>query len=150
LRRSEWEEKMDTSLTGDKIQLAITSYEDVIVARQKVREMMNAMGFSLLEQTRMITAGSELAHNIVVHAKRGHMTAERIEKNMQPGIRCVFQDQGPGIKDLATAIRQGTSASNALGLGLNGVKKLIRDFQIESVVGRGTSVSITQLKKEPS
>jgi serine/threonine-protein kinase RsbT len=128
------------------LDISVANYEDVILARQKARELMQAMGFSLLAQTRMVTAVSELARNMVVHAGRGQMTAKTVEKPNQKGIECVFQDKGPGIQNIDQALRQGFSTSNSLGLGLGGAKKLCAEFDIQSTVGKGTRVTIREWK----
>lgn len=138
-----------THLTSDPpIELTISNYEDVIFARQKVRELMQVMAFSLLEQTRIVTAVSELARNIVVHAKQGTMTARVVTENQKSGVRCVFEDQGPGIPDIDRAMQQGFSTSNSLGLGLSGARNLCAEFRISSTPGRGTTVTITEWKKK--
>jgi len=123
----------------------ISSYEDIILARQKVKLLMEEMGFSILAQTRIVTAVSELARNIVIHAGSGKMSVCEVSKtNKTGGLRCVFEDEGPGIKDIEKAMQAGFSTSNSLGLGLSGAKKLSNEFHIESVLGKGTTIAIIE------
>ncbi len=126
--------------------ISVASYEDVIVARQKVRELMNEMKFSLLDQTRVVTAVSELSRNIIVHAGKGEMTIIRYDQPGRKGFRCIFEDKGPGIADIDLAMKEGYSTTNSLGLGLSGSKKLCRNFSIESVRGKGTKIEIAEWK----
>jgi serine/threonine-protein kinase RsbT len=128
------------------LDIILANYEDVILARQKARELMQAMGFSLLAQTRIVTAVSELARNIVVHAGQGLVTVKAMEKSDRKGIECVFQDKGPGIQNIEQAMSQGFSTSRSLGLGLGGAKKLCTEFDIQSTVGKGTQVTIREWK----
>ncbi len=130
------------------MEVPIANFENVIVGRQKAREMMQAMGFSLLDQTRVVTAVSELARNIVVHAGSGRMFLKPVEKGQNKGIECVFEDQGPGIANVDQAMERGFSTSKSLGLGLNGAKNLCREFEIRSVVGKGTRVTIREWLKK--
>ncbi|MBF0112400.1 MAG: anti-sigma regulatory factor [Desulfamplus sp.] len=128
--------------------IPIANFENVILGRQRVREMMNSLGFSLLDQTRIVTAVSELARNIVVHAGGcGEMIISAIEKNNKKGIECIFKDQGKGIADVNMALQKGFSTSNSLGLGLSGAKNLCQEFEINSVVGKGTQVTIREWVK---
>lgn len=128
-----------------QFELPVSSYEDIILARQKVKVLMQAMGFSVLAQTRVVTAVSELARNIIIHAVRGSISVYEITKiNNIKGIKCVFEDRGPGIEDIEQAMKEGFSTSKSLGLGLGGAKRLCKEFHIDSVVGKGTTVSITE------
>ena len=126
--------------------IQILNYEDVIVARQRVRELMSQMKFSLLDQTRVVTAVSELARNIIVHADKGKMTLERHDSGHRMGFSCIFEDQGPGITDLDVAMKEGYSTTNSLGLGLSGSKKLCNEFSIQSKPGKGTTIKIAEWK----
>ncbi len=126
-------------------EVSLSSYEDIILARQKVKSLMQAMGFSLLAQTRIVTAVSELARNVVIHAGRGTMSVyEMIKTNNTKGIKCIFEDQGPGIQDIEQALKEGFSTLKSLGLGLGGAKKLCNEFHIDSAPGKGTTVSISE------
>jgi serine/threonine-protein kinase RsbT len=137
---------MKTPSSKESQDISVANYEDVILARQKARELMQAMGFSLLAQTRMVTAVSELARNMVVHAGRGQMAVHSVEKPNHKGIECVFQDNGPGIQNIDQVMRQGFSTSNSLGLGLGGAKNLCGEFDIQSRVGKGTRIKIREWK----
>jgi serine/threonine-protein kinase RsbT len=126
------------------VEVQIVHDEDVILARQKVRQFAQDIGFSMLDQTRLITAVSELARNIVVHAGgAGSMTAWYAETTSgQKGVRILFADKGPGIPDVDLALREGFSTAGSLGLGLNGAKRLVDDFEISTGTGDGTSITI--------
>jgi len=132
-----------TDKPGDKITLAVHNDEDVIVARQKIRELAQDIGFSMLDQTRIVTAASELARNVVVHGKGGAVEVEPLS-GPRPGIRMVFRDQGPGIPDLEEAMQEGFSTIGSLGMGLTGAKRLVDQFEIESKPGKGTVVTVVK------
>lgn len=121
------------------IEVYIGNDEDVIRARQKTRTISQEMGFSLLDQTRIVTAVSELARNIVVHAKEGKMLVYKTAQ--KPGLRLVFEDIGPGIPEVEKAMQEGFSSIGSLGLGLKGAKKLTDEFEIRTEVGKGTTIS---------
>lgn len=126
---------------GQKLfQIRVATSEDIVLARQKVRELTSEMGFSVLDQTRVVTAVSELARNIVVHAESGTMTVIRLAA--RPGIKIVFQDQGPGIPDLDRAMQEKFSSVGSLGLGLQGAKRLTDAMEIDSVPGKGTTIAV--------
>lgn len=128
--------------------IQIRSFEDIIAVRERVRRLMEAMGFGILDQTRIVTAVSELARNVVVHAKSGAMKAFDLldsERNRR-GLRCVFDDQGPGIRDIEKAHQEGFSTVGSLGLGLPGARRLSDEFSLRSTPGKGTSVSIVKWK----
>ncbi len=126
-------------------EVPISNYEDIIAARQKVKQFMEIMGYSALARTRIVTAVSELARNIVIHAEKGTMSVYRIANTQnRNGIHCVFEDHGPGISDVSLAMKEGFSTANSLGLGLSGAKKLSNEFFIESVVNKGTKVEIIE------
>ena len=126
-------------------EVPISNYEDIIAARQKVKQFMEIMGYSALARTRIVTAVSELARNIVIHAEKGTMSVYRIANTQnRNGIHCVFEDYGPGISDVSLAMKEGFSTANSLGLGLSGAKKLSNEFFIESVVNKGTKVEIIE------
>ncbi|MBN2010497.1 anti-sigma regulatory factor [candidate division KSB1 bacterium] len=136
-----------TNIQRDKIDIPVTSFEEVILARQLVRELMERLGFSLLAQTRIVTAVSELARNMVVHAKDGRLTATKVTQGARVGVNCIFQDSGPGIEDIDQAMREGYSTTKSLGLGLGGAKKLCGEFNITSSMGKGTKIDITEWVK---
>jgi serine/threonine-protein kinase RsbT len=119
--------------------------EDVVVVRQLVREWAVSLGFSLVEQTKVVTAASELARNTVVYGGGG--TVELQELNgPRRGLRLVFADRGPGIADIDTVLKDGFTTGGGLGLGLGGAKRLSDEFEIVSRLGEGTRVSITRWK----
>jgi serine/threonine-protein kinase RsbT len=123
----------------------IRGSEDVVVVRQLVREWAVSVGFSLVEQTKIVTAASELARNTVVYGGGG--TAELQELNgPRRGLRLVFADRGPGIADIDAVMKDGFTTGGGLGLGLGGAKRLSDEFEIVSRPGEGTRVSITRWK----
>jgi len=124
----------------------IGSSEDVIKVRQLVRDHAVRLGFSLVEQTKMVTAASELARNTLEHGGGGDMIMEEVQEGIRRGLRVTFTDQGPGIPNLDQAMKDGFTTGGGLGLGLSGSKRLVNEFQIESKPGKGTSVTIVRGK----
>ncbi|MGH8185848.1 MAG: anti-sigma regulatory factor [Steroidobacteraceae bacterium] len=121
--------------------------EDVVKARQAVRSRVMDLGFSLVEQTKIVTAASELARNTLTHGGGGEMRMERLFSSPKSvGLRLTFEDQGPGIADIELAMRDGYTTGNGLGLGLSGARKLSHEFEIQSQPGVGTRVTITRWK----
>lgn len=136
---------MEYSEKNKSFEVILSNYEDIILARQKVKLLMQEMGFSVLAQTRIVTAVSELSRNIVVHAGKGEMSAYEVtRKRRDRGLMCVFADQGPGIPSIEEAMKDGFSTSNSLGLGLSGSKRLCNGFEIDSVPGKGTTIVIAE------
>src|SRR5579859_1866133 len=119
----------------------LKSSNDVLIARQKVRLWATELRFSLVDQTKLVTAASELARNALEHGKGGVMTLESIANGTKSGLRLVFEDQGPGIPDIDLALKDGFTSGSGLGLGLGGSKRLVNEFSIESEVGKGTKVT---------
>jgi serine/threonine-protein kinase RsbT len=126
--------------------LAIKSSEDIVRMRQLVREHAIAQGFSLVDQTKIITAASELARNILNYAGSGQLAIEQVANGARKGVKLVFSDQGPGIADIELAMKDGYTTGGGMGLGLGGSKRLASEFHIESQVGVGTRVSLTRWK----
>jgi serine/threonine-protein kinase RsbT len=126
--------------------MPLRSDEDVVRARQVTREWAVRMGFSLVEQTKIVTAASELARNAILHGGGGQATVEVIHNGTRRGVRLLVADRGPGIADIDLAMRDGFSTVGGLGLGLSGAKRLSNEFTIESRPGEGTTVSITRWK----
>ena len=124
----------------------LLSEEHIVASRQQVRALTQQMKFSLVEQTKMITAASELSRNTLVHGKGGQMRWETLEQNGRVGLRLHFEDQGPGIPDIKLAMSDGWTSGGGMGLGLPGSKRLVNDFEIETMPGKGTRVSITKWK----
>ena len=124
--------------------LPIRSSDDVVLVRQTVRAWSAELGFSLIDQTKIVTAASELGRNTITHGKGGHVLLQSLHDNGRRGLRLTFQDQGPGIPDLERALRDGFSTNDGLGLGRGGAKRLSNEFEIESRMGQGTRVTIAR------
>ncbi len=126
--------------------IAIQSSEDVVRVRQSVRQWAVRIGMSLVDQTKIVTAASELARNTVDHGGGGQARIELLESGLHRGIRLTFEDKGPGIADLALAMKEGYSTGGGLGLGLSGARRLSNEFDMVSEIGRGTRVTIARWK----
>jgi serine/threonine-protein kinase RsbT len=126
--------------------LPLLTSEDILRMRQVVREQSVFLGFSLVEQTKLVTAASELGRNTVVHGGGGEVTVTRLAEGRRTGLRLVFADQGPGIADIALAMKDGYTSGDGLGLGLGGAKRLSNEFSIDSRPGAGTRVTIARWK----
>jgi serine/threonine-protein kinase RsbT len=125
--------------------IALESEHDISAARSEVRSVAAALGFRVIDQTRLATVTSELARNVVKYAGRGRMIAQpTADARGRQGLRLIFEDSGPGIPDIAAAMRDGFSTGRGLGKGLPGSKRLVDEFEIESEVGRGTRVTIVR------
>lgn len=124
----------------------IQSSADVVLVRQKVRQYAVDLKFSLVDQTKIVTAASELARNTLDYGGGGTVTVEPLEDGLRRGLRLTFADQGPGIPDIELALRDGFTTGNGLGMGLGGTKRLVNEFEIISRVGEGTCVTITKWK----
>lgn len=122
----------------------IQSSSDIVRVRQLVREWAVAMGFSLVDQTKIVTAASELARNALQHGGGGMVRLESLNNATRRGLRLTFSDQGAGIVDVEQALKDGYTTDNGLGLGLGGAKRLVNDFAIDSAPGRGTRVTIVR------
>jgi len=114
--------------------------------RQAVREFAKAAGFSLVDETKIVTAASELARNTLHYGGGGTMRLEALNDGPKRGLRLIFEDQGPGIADIERALQDGFTTGSGLGLGLGGARRLVNDFDIHSRPGEGTKVSITRWK----
>jgi len=125
----------------DVTRLQITSDVQIAAARQAVREAAVAAGFSLVEQTKIVTAASELARNTLVHGGGGHMELEVLTSPGGKGIRLTFADNGPGIPDLTSALSDGFTTGSGLGLGLGGARRRVQDFTIDRTPGEGAPVT---------
>lgn len=125
---------------------ALQSEADIVAARQAVRQQAIRLSFSIVDQTKIVTAASELARNAVVHGGGGQMRIERVQNGARVGMRVTFEDRGPGIPDVALAMRDGFTTGTGLGLGLGGAKRLVNEFDIESAAGKGTRITITRWK----
>ena len=125
---------------SDEIRVPIEREEDVVIARQKGRELAAATGFSMTDRTLIALAISEIARNIVSYAHRGEVTICRIDDGLRAGVLIVAEDEGPGIPDIELAMRDGYSTAKSLGVGLPGTKRIMDEFELTSVVGKGTTV----------
>jgi serine/threonine-protein kinase RsbT len=126
--------------------LPIQSGEDVVRVRQVVRIRCVQAGFSLVDQTKMVTAASELARNTLDHGGGGRVVVESIELPERRGVRLTFEDEGPGIPDIARALQDGFTTGSGLGLGLGGAKRLTNEFNIDSAPGKGSRIMIARWK----
>lgn len=134
------------SMMIQKSSLLIQADDDIVRARQIVRACASELGFSLVDQTKIVTATSELARNTLTHGRGGTMTMEEVRDNGRRGLRLTFEDHGPGILDVEQALRDGYSTGGGLGLGLGGAKRLSNHFEISSRPGEGTWVRVTRWK----
>jgi serine/threonine-protein kinase RsbT len=132
-----------TVVSADTI--PVVSESDIVNVRRYVRENAARLGFSLVDQTKVVTAASELARNTLIHGHGGEMELTTLN-GPRVGLRLTFQDRGPGIPDIQTALRDGFTTGSGLGLGLGGAKRLVNEFSINSKVGEGTTITVTRWK----
>jgi serine/threonine-protein kinase RsbT len=125
--------------------VAVVSESDIVSVRRRVRDTASRLGFTLVDQTKVVTAASELARNTLIHGGGGEMELTTLN-GPRVGIRLTFQDKGPGIPDIQLALRDGFTTGSGLGLGLGGAKRLVNEFEINSRAGQGTTVTITRWK----
>jgi serine/threonine-protein kinase RsbT len=126
--------------------LPLRSEQDIVLARQAVRKLAQEIGFGIVDQTKMVTAASELARNAVIYGGGGVLRWEMLVEGARKGLRLHFIDEGPGIPDLAQAMTDGWTSGTGMGLGLSGAKRLVNEFEIDSRVGHGTRVTIARWK----
>lgn len=126
--------------------MSVRSEGDVVLVRQTVRTWSVQQGFTLVDQTKMITAASEIARNTVIYGGGGTLLLEELQEGMRRGLRLTFEDKGPGIADIASALRDGYTTGHGLGMGLGGAKRLVNEFSIDSKPGTGTRISLTRWK----
>ena len=124
----------------------IVADDDIVRVRQRVRDWAVTLGFSLVDQTKLVTAASELARNTLVYGKGGTLLLESVLNDSRRGLRLTFEDRGPGIADLDLALKDGYTTGSGLGLGLSGARRLSQDFEITSKVGEGTRIVIGRWK----
>jgi serine/threonine-protein kinase RsbT len=124
--------------------LGVANESDVVKVRQAVRAAALEIKCSLVDQTKVVTAASELARNLLIYGGGGEVFIELLDEGKRRGVRVVFEDRGPGIADIEQALRDGFTTGNGMGLGLGGAKRLVSDFEIVSAPGKGTRVTITQ------
>lgn len=126
--------------------IAIRVEQDIVASRQLVRKLTVELKFSLVEQTKMVTAASELARNTLIYGGGGEMRWDILDEGIRRGLRLLFSDQGPGIPDLTLAMTDGWTSGHGMGMGLSGAKRLVNEFELESAIGLGTRVTITRWK----
>ncbi|MGZ3459086.1 MAG: anti-sigma regulatory factor [Archangium sp.] len=126
--------------------MPIRSSQDLVLVRQAVRTWSAELKFSLVEQTKMVTAASELARNTLDYGKGGQVTLQVLQEGIRKGLRLSFEDQGPGIADIELALRDGYTTGGGMGLGLGGARRLVNEFDIVSKPGEGTRVTVTRWK----
>lgn len=126
--------------------LPLRAEQDIVAARQAVRKMAQEQGFGIVDQTKIVTAASELARNAVLYGGGGILRWEMLLDGARRGLRLHFIDQGPGIANVEQAMTDGWTSGNGLGLGLSGAKRLVNEFEIDSHPGQGTRVTITRWK----
>ena len=130
----------------NKDRIVIEKEQDVVPYRNRVKEFAVKIGMSLVNQTKLITAASELVRNMLKYANGGVTTIEVVSKGRENGIRLIFDDKGPGIPDISQAMKDGFSTGKSLGLGLPGAKRLASEFEIKSTVGKGTTITLIKWK----
>ena len=126
--------------------MQIVKDQDVVLFRNRVKEFAIKIGMSILNQTKLITAASELARNMLKYASGGMVILEIVSKEKTTGVKLTFSDKGPGIADIKLAMQDGFSTGKSLGLGLPGAKRLVNEFEIQSHVGKGTTVTVIRWK----
>lgn len=124
----------------------LRTQDDVVISRQAVRSWAVEIGLSLVDQTKLVTAASELARNTVVYGGGGTLQLEQVEDGTRRGIRLVFEDQGPGIPDVERALQDGFTSGGGLGLGLGGARRLVNEFRIDTQPGEGTRITVVKWK----
>ena len=126
--------------------LPIRTSSDVVQVRQAVRVLSGAQGFSLIDQTKIVTAASELARNTLEHGGGGTARVEAVTAGARKGVRLTFEDHGPGIADVSLALTDGYTTGRGMGLGLSGSRRLVNEFDLDTRVGEGTRVTVTKWK----
>ena len=126
--------------------LPLQNEQDIVLARQAVRRLTQELGFGLVDQTKMVTATSELARNAVVYGLGGTLSCEMLADGPRKGLRLHFVDQGPGIPNIDLALTDGWTSGTGMGLGLSGAKRLVNEFALDSAPGKGTRVTIARWK----
>jgi serine/threonine-protein kinase RsbT len=126
--------------------VSVRGEQDIVIVRQRVRQMAVSLKLSLVDQTKMVTAASELARNLWIYGGGGDVTLTEVENGARRGLRVDFTDKGPGIPDVEQALRDGFTSGHGMGLGLGGAKRLVNEFEIQTEPGKGTRVSIVRWK----
>jgi serine/threonine-protein kinase RsbT len=126
--------------------ISVTTSGDIVAVRHAVRRQAVKINLSLVDQTKIVTAASELARNMLIYGGGGEVTLEVLQEGVRHGLRVHFVDDGPGIPDIDLALRDGFTSGKGMGLGLGGAKRLVNEFNLESAPGKGTRVTITRWK----
>lgn len=126
--------------------ISVTEEQHIVAVRQAVRKLAVEIKLSLVDQTKVITAASELARNLLIYGGGGETRLELIQEGVRNGLRCHFIDEGPGIEDIDLALRDGHTTGGGMGLGLGGARRLVNEFELVSAPGKGTHVTITRWK----
>ena len=126
--------------------LPLLGERDIVMCRQMVRKLTQQIKFSLVDQTKMITAASELSRNTVVYGGGGEMRWEIVQHGIRTGLRLAFEDKGPGIPDIDLALTDGWTSGSGMGVGLSGSRRLVNEFDLRTVVGEGTCVTVARWK----
>ena len=126
--------------------MALATEQDIVMSRQTVRKLTHELKFSLVDQTKMITAASELSRNTVVYGGGGQMRWEIVQEGLRTGLRLAFEDKGPGIPDVDLALTDGWTSGSGMGVGLSGSRRLVNDFDLRTEVGVGTCVTVARWK----
>jgi len=126
--------------------MRLLTEQDIVMSRQTVRKLTHELKFSLVDQTKMVTAASELSRNTVVYGGGGEMRWQVVTNGTKTGLRLAFEDRGPGIPNLELALTDGWTSGKGLGMGLSGSKRLVNEFEIRTAAGEGTCVTITRWK----
>ena len=127
-------------------ELPLRNQNDIVLGRQAVRRLAQEQGFSLVDQTKLVTAASELARNALIYGGGGELKWEKLVDGAKRGVRLVFEDHGPGIANIEQAMTDGWTSGNGLGLGLTGARRLVNEFELQTTVGVGTRVTIARWK----
>jgi serine/threonine-protein kinase RsbT len=127
-------------------EMPLKSEHDIVLSRQAVRRLSQEQGFSLVDQTKLVTAASELARNAVIYGGGGVLRWEVLLDGIKRGVRLTFKDEGPGIANVELALTDGWTSGHGMGLGLSGARRLVNEFEIDSTVGQGTRVTVTRWK----
>ncbi len=134
---------MAEAITGS---MPLAKEADIVMCRQMVRKLTQQIKFGLVDQTKLITAASELSRNTVVYGGGGEMRWEIVQQGIRVGLRLAFDDQGPGIADVALALTDGWTSGSGMGVGLSGSRRLVNEFELQTEVGKGTCVTVTRWK----
>ena len=126
--------------------MPLLNESDIVMCRQTVRKLTQRIKFSLVDQTKLITAASELSRNTLVYGRGGEMRWEIVHEGILTGLRLAFEDKGPGIPDVDLALTDGWTSGSGMGVGLSGSRRLVNDFHIRTAVGEGTCVTVTRWK----